>query len=442
MENVGLETCETHNLKTSPLTSEGSESSSTFQDGEIAPLTSSNGKMVLLQTKNSKRGSTSLRCKDEDIVSTNAPDESVESLAVIPVRLSETLKRHLEEDYVHVTKKRRLIRVPAEPNAISVLEDFVRHYAAARMVSYEKQRSKTFYTSNRREEDKLYFDKAIDSVNIAKEVAEGVRILLDFNLDKILLYGDSGEQEQYKRIMNTSGGRTNISMQISDKCHPNSISPNLEKARHSQINSNENLADEIKENIMVEGPKLYTLTGNTQQNPNLLSMAALRERRKVNLSIDSRTTSSLETENGALRIPSQSGGGSSKDSTTSGRSSTTPTHSLLTPPATSPTTPQATQLMRSIHQWKLVPAIVLSGSNEASQHSKHEKSSQKCNFGVIPSSMYGPIHLLRLFVKIPEILGRMKMPPKRSKLILKYLDSLLEYLESQPNLFNTESVYE
>ena len=129
-------------------------------------------------------------------------------------------------------------------------------------------------------------------------------------------------------------------MQISDKCHPNSISPNLEKARHSQINSNENLADEIKENIMVEGPKLYTLTGNTQQNPNLLSMAALRERRKVNLSIDSRTTSSLETENGALRIPSQSGGGSSKDSTTSGRSSTTPTHSLLTPPATSPTTPQ------------------------------------------------------------------------------------------------------
>ena len=128
MENVGLETCETYNLKTSPLTSEGSESSSTFQDGEIAPLTSSNGKMVLLQTKNSKRGSTSLRCKDEDIVSTNAPDESVESLAVIPVRISETLKRHLEEDYFHVTKKRRLIRVPAEPNAISVLEDFVRHY--------------------------------------------------------------------------------------------------------------------------------------------------------------------------------------------------------------------------------------------------------------------------------------------------------------------------
>ena len=42
--------------------------------------------------------------------------------------------------------------------------------AAARMVSYEKQRSKTFYTSNRREEDKLCYEKAVDSINIAKEV--------------------------------------------------------------------------------------------------------------------------------------------------------------------------------------------------------------------------------------------------------------------------------
>ena len=44
------------------------------------------------------------------------------------------------------------------------------HLAAAKMVSYEKQRCKTFYTSNRREEDKLSFEKAVDAVNMAKEV--------------------------------------------------------------------------------------------------------------------------------------------------------------------------------------------------------------------------------------------------------------------------------
>ena len=44
------------------------------------------------------------------------------------------------------------------------------HLAAAKMVSYEKQRCKTFYTSNRREEDKLSSEKAVDAVNMAKEV--------------------------------------------------------------------------------------------------------------------------------------------------------------------------------------------------------------------------------------------------------------------------------
>ena len=47
---------------------------------------------------------------------------------------------------------------------------FILKPAAAKMVSYEKQRSKTFYTSNRREEDKLCFEKAVDAINMAKEV--------------------------------------------------------------------------------------------------------------------------------------------------------------------------------------------------------------------------------------------------------------------------------
>ena len=48
---------------------------------------------------------------------------------------------------------------------------FIQKPAAAKMVSYEKQRSKTFYTSNRREEDKLCFEKAVDAINMAKEVS-------------------------------------------------------------------------------------------------------------------------------------------------------------------------------------------------------------------------------------------------------------------------------
>ncbi len=99
--------------------------------------------------------------------------------------------------------------------------------------------------------------------------------------------------------------------------------------------------------------------------------------------------------------------------------------------------------MRSIHEWRLVPPSLLKGSNLPDKNSASDGVSQEFHdIGMFPSSIYGPVHLLRLFVKMPEILGRMKIPTKTSKLIIKYMDSLLEYLEGQPNLFTAESVYE
>ena len=99
--------------------------------------------------------------------------------------------------------------------------------------------------------------------------------------------------------------------------------------------------------------------------------------------------------------------------------------------------------MRSVHEWRLVPPNLLKNSNSSDENVITNGSCQQCNDAeIIPSSMYGPVHLLRLFVKMPEIIARMQMPHKTFKLIMKYLDSLLEYLESQPNLFTPESVYE
>ena len=89
-----------------------------------------------------------------------------------------------------------------------------------------------------------------------------------------------------------------------------------------------------------------------------------------------------------------------------------------------------------------MPLKHLDETSNISSNDDKEKAESYHNVGIIPSSVYGPIYILRLFVKMPEILGRMKIPPKTSKLIVKYMDNLLEYLESQPNLFTNESVYE
>ena len=79
------------------------------------------------------------------------------------------------------------------------------------------------------------------------------------------------------------------------------------------------------------------------------------------------------------------------------------------------------QVLRSVHDWKLLP------EDRAGVPSRE--------FGHLPSVLCGPVYLLRLFVKLPEILFKMNMPTKNTKLILKYMDSVLEYLETHPDLF-------
>lgn len=48
----------------------------------------------------------------------------------VPIHLDEKLVHHLEEDFVLINKKNKLIKLPAELNVVQILENFVRHFAA------------------------------------------------------------------------------------------------------------------------------------------------------------------------------------------------------------------------------------------------------------------------------------------------------------------------
>jgi hypothetical protein len=50
--------------------------------------------------------------------------------------------------------------------------------------------------------------------------------------------------------------------------------------------------------------------------------------------------------------------------------------------------------------------------------------------------VYGPPMLLRLLLRLPEILSRMRMAPRNSKLIAKYLEHLVEFLSTRTELFD------
>ena len=216
----------------------------------------------------------------------------------------------------------------------SVLEDFVRHYSATSLVNYEKQLSKTYYTANRKETSRELFSNVLDSINLAKEIADGLRIIFDFNLKSILLYGSHGEMKQYQEVMK----------------------PGKVQKRPTPIENFENT-------------EYWAVNENT----------------------------------------------SSKSSTTSGRSSATPS---LNPPAASPTSPQSSEILRELHEWRLLP------------DSMYEEKSQK----PLESMVYGPIFLLRLLVKLPDVIGKMELPLKTKKIVMKYVDSVVDYLQSHQDL--------
>ncbi|KAM9668434.1 MSL complex subunit 3 isoform 2-T2 [Dama dama] len=58
-----------------------------------------------------------------------------------------------------------------------------------------------------------------------------------------------------------------------------------------------------------------------------------------------------------------------------------------------------------------------------------------------PSYIYGAQHLLRLFVKLPEILGKMSFSEKNLKALLKHFDLFLRFLAEYHDDFFPESAY-
>lgn len=170
-----------------------------------------------------------------------------------------------------------------------------------------------------------------------------MRILLDFNLEKLLLYADTGEQEQYNRSITVTDPSKDSLVHTGKK--DASGNTHLKNDDSPEKSPKERPTDESKENQVSGEIKVHNIVAKSQHKPNLLSMAALRERRKVSLSVESKIIPTAEPAfvNSTTGLPS--GACSSKGSSTSGRSSATPTQSLLTPPATSPTTPQVISIV-------------------------------------------------------------------------------------------------
>ena len=96
-----------------------------------------------------------------------------------------------------INSRRKLPKLPSQPNVVNILELFVRNFAIQKLAQLEKQLVKSPYSQftkvNSEKEAEKYVE-VLNHINICKEVAEGVQIIIDFQLGNILLYRKEAEQ--------------------------------------------------------------------------------------------------------------------------------------------------------------------------------------------------------------------------------------------------------
>ncbi|XP_039288233.1 male-specific lethal 3 homolog isoform X2 [Nilaparvata lugens] len=106
----------------------------------------------------------------------------------IAIPLSDYMRQLLENDYHLVTHSNKLLKLPAKPNVLTILENYVIDFAM-NIVSSNQEKS-TRSSSH----PPLTLDAIRRNINLCKEVADGLRIYFDFTLRDFLLYNLEREQ--------------------------------------------------------------------------------------------------------------------------------------------------------------------------------------------------------------------------------------------------------
>ncbi|XP_063084954.1 male-specific lethal 3 homolog [Cavia porcellus] len=315
----------------------------------------------------------------------------------ITIEIPDVLRRQLEDDCYNINRRKRLVKLPSQTNVLTILQTYVKHFAIS-AVSSAKQRPRPQHTV------------VGASIALCKEMADGLRITFDHTLPSLLLY--PCERAQYTKV-------TSAKLFVPIKQSPTT-------------------SDRSQEALSPSPALLIPLTPQSADCDEL----ATPKRHKTKLEVSQSVRRSARHSTHCDRL--------AQGSTCVGRQQDTPASTLrlsLQPekklPVHSrsssciPVTPnkegngnaafagfEGGSEINSDLFWKLVP-------------DSYPPSDQPPP----PSYIYGAQHLLRLFIKLPEILGKVSFAEKTLKALLKHLDLFLRFLaEYHADLF-PESAY-
>lgn len=309
---------------------------------------------------------------------------------LLNITLPQQLKAGLETDYNQI-KGGKLVQLPAQPNIVILLEGFVRNFAISKLAALEKQNQKYYnqYRQPDKQESEL-FDEVVTAINIAKEVAEGFRIIIDFQIGIQLLYPQESDQFVVSRGIRPH--MENIERLMAGASPP----PHQTPAPKQPAAKKATAAPVDSQGDSTEG------TGSARKRT---------ARTSVKKESESETVSGV----GGAPVPGSAGSASSGGAET-------PNPLSASSNTQYPQTKKSHQILQELYSWKLVPESLY-----------FEEP--------VPASLvYGGVHLARLLVNIPDLLVKMKFPNKKLKYLLKYLEFMVEYMAASQDTF-ADSVY-
>ncbi|XP_030057459.1 MSL complex subunit 3 isoform X2 [Microcaecilia unicolor] len=386
----------------------------------------------------------------------------------ITIEIPEVLKQKLEEDCYHINKRKRLVKLPCQTNIINILESYVRHFAinAAFSANERIRHHQTTSAGNMN----LHYIPPEKNVELCKEMVDGLRITFDFTLPLILLY--PYEQAQFKKVTSSkfflpiqeNTPIVNSTPQAQGLCLlaaaggplaeencgllPGSVCDGEQNRLPEELPSLTGTTDKYRRNQEEVSPSPPLLNPPTPQSVDSQPAAgesATPKRRKTDpeavqsLRRSTRHTSSCDRMSESSSSPQPKRrhleASASMPKLSLYLDKKTPVHSGSSSPVTLTPSKEGSSIfagfegrrnneLNEVLSWKLMPE-------------NYPQSDQPPP----PSYIYGSQHLLRLFVKLPEIMGKMYFSDKNLKALLKHFELFLRFLAEYHDEFFPESAY-
>ncbi|KAK4881742.1 hypothetical protein RN001_005061 [Aquatica leii] len=288
---------------------------------------------------------------DTEESSHSSEDSSLDDDSV-PIELSQDLRNILEHDYHNVNNRNKLMKLPADPNVVAILEMYWKHYATSLLCGLNAKPH-----TRHRTPSKIRPDDVQKNLNLCKEMLDGLRIYFDFTIKDLLLYKKEQNQVETALANSTIKQEMQVFLKI-----------NLEYAHLPNVDVDDDVYHNHVEN--------NHFSNNGQR--------ILKRRRGLRSARNSDTHT-----NGTIHEPP---------------ANVKPTMSVNKTPG------NTSASMAKFLSWKLLP-----------DHIYHQQP-------LPPSLVYGATHLLRLLVKLPELLNVCTMAENKLKVLHRHLDAFIDFL--------------